>query len=146
MAVEQSMQINASPEQVFGYVADITKHPEWAQTAHKLQIEKTSDGPIGQGSTFNSVGHQFGENHDTLTITEFAENQRVVYEAEGNAGKLRHWFAVKQAEGGAELTKGLDVVSTKFPFTLFAPIVTTFIAPGGLRGDLQRIKAKLEGS
>lgn len=146
MAVQQSMTINASPETVFGYVADITKHPEWAQAGHKLQIEKTSEGPAAKGATFASVGHQFGENHDTVTITEYEPGKRVVYEADGNAGTLRHWFEVSPADGGTQLTKGLDVVKAKFPFALFVPIVTTFIAPGGLRGDLSRIKAKLEGS
>jgi hypothetical protein len=45
-----------------------------------------------------------------------------------------------------QLTKGLDIVSAGFPFVLFQPIVTTFIAPGALKSDLERIKAKVEGS
>lgn len=145
MAIERSVTINASPEEVFAYVADITKHPEWAQPAHRLEIQKMSEGPIGQGSTFKSVGHQFGRNEDTVTITEYVPNQRVVYEASGNAGLLRHSFEVAPADGGVRLTKSVDIVQAKFPLTLLAPLVKMFIIPGSLDGDLQRIKQRIEG-
>lgn len=144
--VEQSMEINASPEAVFNYVADISKHSEWAQPGHKLTIEKTSDGPVGQGSTFSSVGHQFGENHDTVTIAEFVPNERVVYNADGSAGVIQHSFELSASGDGVELTKTFDPLSTKMPFTIFAPIAKLLSVPGTLRGDLERIKEKLEAS
>ncbi len=75
---KQQITINAPAEKVFAYLADITKHPEWSKEEHKLQVEKTSQGPIGQGATFRSVGHQFGRNEDTLTITEYVPSQRIV--------------------------------------------------------------------
>jgi hypothetical protein len=82
-----------------------------------------------------------------VTITEFDPNRRVVYQAEGSAGLIRHEFAVGQAEGATKLTKSFDMVNGKFPFNLFYPIVAKpFILPGALKGDLERIKAKLEGS
>jgi uncharacterized protein YndB with AHSA1/START domain len=146
MMAEKSITINAPAEQVFAYVADITKHPEWAQPGHKLEIEKTSEGPVGQGSTFRSVGHQFGRNEDTVTITEYAPNQRVVYEASGNAGLLRHTFELAPADGGSQLTKRFEAVQAKFPFSIFLPIVSAFVLPGALSGDLRRIKEKLEAS
>lgn len=142
----QTITINAPAEKVFAYVADISKHGEWGHPSQKLHVEKTSDGPVGQGSTFASVGQQFGEQHDTVTITEYKPNERVVYESEGKAGQLRHFFVITPAAGGVEVTKGFDIVRAGFPFALFAPVVTTFIAPGALKGDLERIKAKLEGS
>ena len=144
--VEQSMEISASPEAVFNYVADITKHSEWAQPGHKLAIEKTSEGPVGQGSTFSSVGHQFGENHDTVTIAEFVQNERVVYNAEGSAGVIQHSFELSASGDGVELTKTFDPLSTKMPFTIFAPIAKLLSVPGSLRGDLERIKEQLEAS
>ncbi len=144
--VEQSITINASPEAAFGYVADISKHIEWAQPGHKLSIEKTSEGAVGQGSTFASVGHQFGENNDTVTITEFVPNERVVYESEGNVGVIRHSFELSGSGEGVELMKTFDPVSTKMPFTILSPIAKLLSVPGTLRGDLKRIKEKLEAS
>ena len=44
--------------------------------------------------------------------------------------------------------KGYDFFphDLRLPFMLFVPIVTTFIAPGAIKSDLERIKAKAEGS
>ena len=144
--VEKQITINAPAEKVFTYLADITKHGEWGNPGQKLHVEKTSDGPIGQGSTFRSVGKQFGTQNDTVAITEYVPNQRVVYESRGKAGLIRHSFELKPADGGVQVTKSFDVVKAGFPFVLFLPMARAFILPGALSADLQRIKAKVEGS
>ena len=144
--IEKEITVNAPAEKIFAYLADITKHGEWGQTQHKLTVEKTSDGPFGQGSTFRSVGKQFGTQNDTVTITEYVPNQRVVYESRGKAGHIRHAFQLAPADGGTRVTKSFDVVKAGFPFVLFLPMAKAFIIPGALSSDLQRIKAKLEGS
>ena len=143
---EQQIVINAPAEKVFNYVADISKHGEWGQPSQKLQVEKTSEGPIGQGSTFRSVGQQFGRQEDTVTITEYVPNQRVVYESQGKAGHIRHSFDIKPADGGVQVTKGFEALKAKPPFSLLLPIVAAFVLPGALKSDLKRIKTKLEGS
>ncbi len=142
----QKITINAPQEKVFNYVADISKHGEWGAPSQKLQVEKTSAGPIGQGSTFKSVGQQFGRQDDAVTITEYVPNRRVVYESQGKAGQLRHWIEISPSGSGVEVEKGFDVVKAGFPFVIFAPIVKAFVAPGALKGDLERIKAKVEAS
>ena len=144
--VEQQITINAPAEKVFNYLADITKHGEWGNPGQKLQVEKTSAGPIGQGSTFKSVGQQFGTQNDTVTIREYVPNQKVVYESQGKAGILRHAFEITPSGNGVQVMKSADVVKAGFPFVLFQPIVQTFVLPGALKSDLERIKAKVEGS
>ena len=141
-----TVTINAPPEKVFSYLADVAKHGEWGQPQHKLQIEKTSDGPIAQGSTFRSVGHQFGRNEDTVTITEYVPNQRIVYQSDGKAGVMRHTFELTPADGGVQVTKRFQSIKSKIPFAILAPIVGLLILPGALKSDLERIKAKVEGS
>lgn len=143
---EQEITINAPAEKVFNYVADISKHGEWGNPSQKLQVEKTSAGPVGQGSTFKSVGQQFGRQDDTVTITEYVPNQRVVYESQGKAGHIRHAFEITPSGSGVQVTKSFDVVKAGFPFVIFQPIVKTFVLPGALKKDLQRIKEHLEGS
>ncbi|MEX1255483.1 MAG: SRPBCC family protein [Dehalococcoidia bacterium] len=142
--VEQQITINAPAEKVFSYLADIPRHSEWARPEHKVEIKKTSDGAVGQGSTFQSVGHQFGKNQDALTITEYTPNTRLVFEADGNAGLIRHSFDLTPGDGGVQVTKSVEFVQTKFPFALFAPLAKAFVLPGALSGDLQRIKEHVE--
>ena len=91
MRFEKEVQINASPDEVFGYVADFTRHGEWA--AHDLKIEQTSEGAVGTGSTFTSWGHQGGRtSENNLVVKEFAPGQRLVFEAMGKEGRYRHLF------------------------------------------------------
>ncbi len=142
----QQVTINAPAEKVFTYVADISKHGEWGNPSQKLQVEKTSPGPVGQGATFKSVGKQFGTQNDTVTITEYVPSRRVVYESQGKAGQLRHWFEITPSGSGVEVEKGFDVIKAGFPFAILKPIVTTFLAPGALKADLQRIKEKVESN
>ena len=144
---EQQIVINAPQEKVFSYLADITKHAEWGNPSQKLQVTKTSDGPIGQGATFQSVGQQFGRQDDTVTIKEYAPNRRIVYESQGKAGLIRHSFDIEPSDGGGvQVTKRFEAVQAKLPFALFLPMVSMFVLPGALKGDLERIKAKVEGS
>jgi uncharacterized protein YndB with AHSA1/START domain len=142
----QQMMMNASAEKVFNYVADISKHGEWGNPGQKLSVKKTSEGPIGQGSTFASTGQQFGTQNDTVTITEYVPSQKVVYESQGQAGHIRHAFEITPSGSGVMVTKSFDVIKAGFPFVIFQPIVQTFILPGALKGDLERIKAKVEAS
>jgi len=146
MAVQKEITINAPAEQVFNYLADISRHSEWSRPGHRLEIEKTSEGAIGPGTSFRSVGHQFGRNEDTVTITEYVPSQRLVYQAEGSAGLIRHSFELAPADGGVRVTKGFEALKPKFPFSLFLPIVSAFVLPGAIEGDLRRIKEKLESA
>jgi uncharacterized protein YndB with AHSA1/START domain len=146
MMPSQEIVINAPVEKVFSYVADISRHGEWGNPGQKLQVKKTSEGPIGQGSTFESTGQQFGTQNDKVTITDYIPNQKVVYESQGKAGHIRHSFDVSPADSGTRLTKTFDVVKAGFPFVLFLPMVQAFILPGAMKSDLQRIKEKVEAS
>ncbi len=142
----QQITINAPAEKVFDYLADITKHTEWSKREHKLQVEKTAQGPVGEGSTFKSVGYQFGRNDDTVTITEYVPNERIVFQANGKVGLARHVFEIAPSDGGVRLMKSFDLVKPKFPFTIMYPLFAKrFYWPGALKGDLERIKANVEG-
>jgi hypothetical protein len=50
--------INARPEVVFAYIADLTQHGEW--TANPVQIEALSSGPVTVGSRYRSTAHVNG--------------------------------------------------------------------------------------
>jgi uncharacterized membrane protein len=142
---EKRTVINAPADKVFSYLADFPRHSEWAK--HKLQIEQSSAGAVGQGTMFKSVGHEMGRaNEETVTITEFRSGERITYEVQGKAGHFRHWIQLSPADGGVEVTKGLEVVKANFPYNMLFPVMAPFVVPSGLSGDLERIKAKVEGS
>ena len=141
--IERQTTVNAAAAKVFEYVSDISRHPEWA--AHKLEVEKTSDGPIAVGSTFSAVGHEMGTHRAQVKIAELVPNSKVVYEAEDDTGHFRHYFQLQEENGATRVTKGIEPLKLSLMFKLLSPIALTFMVPRGLDGDLKRIKAKLEG-
>jgi len=134
--------IGAVPEKVFDYLADFTRHPDWA--AHRSTVTKTSHGPADVGTTFTSDARMTGSKfHDDLTITEFVPNDRIVFEVTGDAGQFRHTFLLREESGGTRLTKAVEPLRLNLIWKIRWPI-GAFVIPHILGGDLKRIKAKLE--
>ena len=142
MRFTKELSINAAPEKVFAYVADLTRHPEWAN--HKLKIEASSDAPLGVGSKFNSVGHQMGmESHDEVTVVTYEPLQRFAYEAKSKDGRFRHLIELRPDGSATRVTKSMEVVEASLGTKLMTPLIF-LMAPGVLSKDLRRIKARLE--
>jgi len=139
---ERETQIKASPEQVFAYVSDMPRHSEWA--AHDLEVKQTSDGPVGVGATFASVGHQFGTQRETQTVTTYEPGRRFAFDAKGSIGVARHSFDLSAEGDGAHVKKSMEIVKPSLMARVMAPMIGSQTRKG-LGLDLERIKQKLEG-
>ena len=68
--VEASVNIDRPIEEVFAYVADLTKTPEWSSMT--LECNPESSGPIGVGSRIRTVGKFLGRQVEaTAEVTEY---------------------------------------------------------------------------
>jgi uncharacterized protein YndB with AHSA1/START domain len=135
-------EINAPVDAVFQYVADLSRHHEWA--AQRIQIDLDSSTAGGIGAKASSRAHQFGRvNTNRLIVTELSPPRRLAFEVEGREGHFRHSFDLTPVEGGTRVTKNFDVFKANFPVNLLQPVFH-FTAPRTLAGDLRRIKARLE--
>ena len=94
--------------QAFSYVADMTRHPEWANDP--LTVERVDPEPVGVGTRFRAVGHQGGRDWPSdLTVTGFAPPSRFEFTASG--GPLgttedrlhRHEFLLTAKDGGTQI-------------------------------------------
>ena len=142
-AIERSIQIQRPAAEVFAYLADFSRHHEWA--AHRLEVQQTSEGSVSEGTTFRSIGHQGGLNFkNENVVTELVPNERIAFESEAAAGRFRNAFVLREDDGHTLLVKRVGVVRAK---ALLGPILALFLplAGGALDKDLRRIKAKLEG-
>ena len=133
--------INATPDEVFAYVADLPKHPDWA--SHNLEVTQTSSDADGAGSTFTSTGHQMGTHQDNLTVSEYAPGKRFAFESIGDAGTTSHAFDVAAVDGGTRLTKSFEIVRPSMMTRLAMPVLM-LAGPKGLTADLTKIKNRLE--
>lgn len=138
---EKSIDINVPPQKAYEYLADVAKHGEWG--AHNLTAEKTSEGPIAVGTTFSTLGHQFGAHKGVVTIRELVPNQKIVYESNDDTAQMRHTFVLAPQNGGTRVTKVFETIKTGLLLTIFRPSMY-LVAPRNVQADLKRIKAKLE--
>jgi uncharacterized protein YndB with AHSA1/START domain len=134
--------INASPEAIFAYVADVEKHPEWGQ--HGNAVTKRGAGEPGVGTIYDTINHQFGEQKETVTVTDYAPGKLFGFDATGVLGVAHHTFELTPAGSGTKLTKTMQITKPKFLARLSAPMIAVQ-QPKALKEDLRRIKAKLEG-
>ncbi len=140
---EDRISIDAPAGQVYDYVADLTRHAEWA--GHSLQVSKSSEGPVAVGSSFSTTAKQFGTQREQSTITELSPGSAFAWESTGALGRARHRFSLAGEGGKTTLTKSAEIVEPKLLAKLTSWKLSKDI-PKGLHSDLANIKAHLEGS
>ncbi len=140
---DSQLQISASPEEVFAYLSDLEKHPEWS---HCMEIKKTSEGPVGVGTTYQSKGKNFGITaNETVEVTEHRPNERFAWRTAGAMGMKFGWsFDLSPQEGGTLVTE-LFEPPTGFVGSLISTL-TGSSTRKAMEEGLANIKEKLEGS
>ena len=140
---EDTISIDAPASRVFDYVADFTRHGEWA--GNDLVVTKSSDGPEAVGSTFSTTAKQFGTQREQSTITELTPSTTFAWDSKGALGRAHHWFSLSEDGGSTTLSKGAEVVEPTFLAKMTSWKLSRDI-PKGLHSDLANIKTHLEGS
>ena len=89
-----TFHLDAPPERVFDYIADIRNEAEWSKDI--TSVELVSDGPIGQGTEFDTVYRGFGEMR--LVISEYRRAAHLTIDGDGP--RLAMHFAMDLAPDG----------------------------------------------
>ena len=138
---EETIDVNAPAEKIWGIVGDFEKHSVWA--GHGLTAMKTSEGPIGVGTTYATTAKQFGTQKENSTVTVHDAPKQFEWDSKGALGTVHHWFALSSAGDVTTVRKGAEMVQP----TLLAKLTGRRIAkdiPKALREDLEKIKGKME--
>jgi len=102
--MEQSVVINRPVEEVFEFLANPENGPQWQSGIQ--EVRKTSEGPVGAGTTFINVGQLLGRRiESTVEYSEYEPNRRVA--AKSISGPLPYKFEVTfepAAEDGTKVT------------------------------------------
>ncbi|HSN07123.1 MAG TPA: SRPBCC family protein [Candidatus Angelobacter sp.] len=94
--------------EAFSYVADMTRHPEWANDP--LTVERLDPDPVGVGTRYRAVGHQGGRDWPSdLTVTGFEPPSRFEFTATGgpigttDSMLHRHELLLTATDGGTQI-------------------------------------------
>lgn len=140
------IHVNALPEAVYAYVADVGRHGEWASQADAMMIKADQPGPPAVGKTYSAEGTLLGKrNPSKVTITALDPPRTVEIEAEDSSGISGHVFTFTPQSGGTLVTR--RIYGVKQPF--FGPILFRIFKSKidvNFNGALENLKAKLEAT
>ena len=110
VTVRAVVYVDRPPEQVFAYVADVSRHAQWSpKPFHVGDLPPT--GELVVGSTFTSYGHLPGrsEHRNEVRVLELEPSERLVLESVDASGTYRSTFVVAPRGSGSTVLRELDL-------------------------------------
>ncbi|MHB8511566.1 MAG: SRPBCC family protein [Actinomycetota bacterium] len=147
MGLKFKIEINAKPDEVFGYLSDVTRHGEWGNPSAQMTAKKTSEGPIGVGSTFETNQKFAGKaTGSKVTIREYNPPEKLVLAADQRAGSkvhnFVHTFTLTPIANGTRVERDITRENAP-PVAALGIIFYPAIKSDAMRG-LRGLKAKIE--
>ena len=100
---QTTIEVPASPESAFAYLADFTKTKDWDPSI--VEAERIGDGPIGVGSQFRLVAAFFGRRIElTYTIERHDAPSTVALVGKGKSVESRDTITVEGTADGSRIT------------------------------------------
>ncbi len=139
---EFSVDIDAPIEQVFAYVTDVKRHPEWSN--NKMQITVHGE-PVAVGTTFEAEISAFGKEVSQCKVVEMTPPTKFVYECDNKASGYWRWtMTLEPIAGGTRLSHRAEGLQTPGWFKVVQPLMFPFVGKKMHVGGLNNIKARVE--
>lgn len=104
---ENSTRIERPVEEVFAFVSDPTNDVKWHSTL--LRAWRTSEGPIGLGSTFKWDAKFLGRREADVEITTYEPNRAVATLVKSGWMQVVVTYLVAPENGATRITRRTDV-------------------------------------
>ena len=139
--IETSTHVNRSAEDVFAYVDDLSRLPEWIDIFdHSVPSEPTTRIGTQVTNRIGLLGRQF---RNVLEVVEREPNRKLTLRA-NEPFAVTGTFLVEAENGGARVTATLDAQPGAF-FRVGEPILAG-VGRRRFAGHLRRLKGRLEHS
>jgi len=146
MKFEWTVQIARSPDDVYGYLADFSKHHEWSPKP--LEIKALSEGPTEVGSKFHSSGWipRKPHNENDVEVTTADAAKRLTFNAVEKGEVFVNDYVLTDEAGGTRVDRSLTTPELKGAMKLAFPIIgAVLVRPGGKK-NMEMLKANLESA
>lgn len=139
---EYSVDINAPVEQVWAYVTDLKRHPEWSNNTMEMRVDGDT---VGVGTTFETSVKAFGTETSKGRVTEMQAPARFVYECDTSTSGLWRWtMTLEPIAGGTRLRHKAEGLRVPGWFKVVQPMMFPFIGKKMQTHGLQNIKTRVE--
>ena len=140
--VEESVQIDRPPDEVWDAIANYAFDVEWRKGLKEMT--PSPDGPPASGTKVHEVVHNSGRDYvaDTV-VTDLDPGASYRFEGSGTIGGVAGGRAVRAADGGAGavFTYTIDL-QPKGAMRLLRPVLGPMVR-SGLKKDLVKLKSLL---
>jgi uncharacterized protein YndB with AHSA1/START domain len=126
---ELEATLQQPPEQAFDFFADFRNEPGWNPDC--LMVEKTSEGPIGVGTTFSNKTKRIGRSESEIVAFDRPEHFSVVDRSRGAEGTFDFRFTPRN--GGAHVSLSMRM-QPRGPMRLLEPLMGRMVK--GMLADL----------
>ncbi len=142
MRIEESVEINLPPKEVFDYVANIENLPGWSSLV--LEVQKETQGPLREGDRYTSVAKFLGRRFETpMEVTAHQPPRRHSDRSTGGPFPQEYTFVLEEtASGGTRLTQAAEGEPGGF-FRLVGPLLEV-AGRRQFKTDLANLKDLLE--
>jgi uncharacterized protein YndB with AHSA1/START domain len=138
--MERSIVINKPVEDVFALAMDSARWAQWNQEL--IQVEKTSEGPVGVGATYRGIADFMGRMEWRATITEYEPPKRVTQQMSVGPVQVEGSWLFEPAEEGTRfiLRTGGEIGGL---LALAGPLIESALKRR-VEDNLARLKAMVE--
>ncbi len=122
MKGEMKCVVNRPVEEVFDFLADIRNEAAW--NPRVVRIDKTSDGPIGAGSTFHGMYKGIGPLYTELV--EYERPRRLSFRSRGPRMRIAGTFVLSAVQGESNVALNAELEPQglfRFMTPLMVPLI-----------------------
>jgi len=137
-----SITIDRAVPDVFAYLAEFENVPKWNYAI--VETRKTSDGPVGVGTTYRQTRSLPSPSEETFRVTELEPDRRLAIH--GGLGPFEGTliYELEPVDGGTLLTNTADLEAGGV-FKLAAPLAGAKVRQA-VAQNLEKLKEILEAS
>jgi carbon monoxide dehydrogenase subunit G len=139
LRVEHTVRIDRPPTDVFSYLTDVERAPEWQSSA----IEVSAESELSVGARIKEIRNFLGRRAEsTLEVTEYEPARRFSLRVVSGPLPFEVRHALTPAGDGTQLDWVVEADTSRFP--KLAVRMMAGNAERQFKGDLERLKRVLE--
>ena len=141
--------IDAAPETVFALVADLTRHPEWAD--QHLTVHHTAGPDHGPGAEYTTrashiLPHTTKSANGHVVVRESTPLRRFTYECWDEGGHYLWTFDLEPSGTGTRLSHTVQRLTGPLPVRILQPLMWKTFGGAQVRRGVANIKARTEAT
>ena len=140
MRTEHTVLIDRPPADVFAYLTDVSKLPEWQSSASEASVE----GEMRLGAQTHEVRSLLGRRGEsTLEVTEYEPPRKFSLRVVSGPLPFEVRHTLTDENGGTRLDWSAEADTSRFPRIAVRMVASAVEAQ--FKADLERLKSVLEG-